>query len=307
MSKRANKISTIPTLDLSHLRAATILARQPDAGFINIILVGCGGTGSYMAQHIGRILLALNQRGQRARSLFVDHDHVERKNVGRQLFCDAELGRNKAEALALRYGTAWGLDITAVPERFTSSLMGRPEQGTLNIVVGCVDNAAARGELANALITNQSGRAPHTWWLDCGNHAEAGQVLLGSAIAAEQLKGAFPVEEICQALPAPSVQRPELLISKPEEKAASRLSCAELAAANLQSLNINCRVAAEAADMLTRLLVTRNLRRFACELNLAAGSMKSFYPSPETVARAINKPVSFVQAKQAKQGGQRAA
>jgi PRTRC genetic system ThiF family protein len=296
MSKRANKISRIPPLDLSHLNAATILARQDEDETITIILVGCGGTGSYMAQHIGRILLVLNERGAPARGIFVDHDHVERKNIGRQLFCEAELGRNKAEALAFRYGTAWGLDIAALPARFIPSVFNL-RGNDLTVLVGCVDNAAARKEIAHALIFNQSGgHAPGIWWLDCGNHAEAGQVLLGSAIAPEQMKNAFPSPQICQALPAPSVQQPELLIPKPEETSASKMSCAELTAANLQSLNINSRIAAEAADMLTRLLVTRNLKRFACELNLSAGSMKSTYVTPEEVARVINKPVGYVQA-----------
>jgi hypothetical protein len=66
------------------------------------------------------------------------------------------------------------------------------------------------------------------------------------------------------------------------------MSCAELTAANMQSLNINCRIATEAADMLTRLIVTRNLKRFAIEFNLAAGSMKSIYATPDEVVRIMN-------------------
>ncbi len=107
--------------------------------------------------------------------------------------------------------------------------------------------------------------------------------MLGSSLEKLEPNKAFPSKTICQALPAPSVQRPELLIAKPAETRAKKMSCAELAAANLQSLNINNRVAAEAGDMLTRLLLTRNLKRFACEINLAAGSMRSTYATPENV------------------------
>lgn len=287
MKKRANFISTLPTLDLSHLRAATILARQPERGMITIYLVGCGGTGSYMAQHLGRILAALTDRNQRARAFLIDHDHVEAKNVGRQLFCRAELGRNKAETLALRYGSAWGLDMTAIPQRFKTEMV-KHHDDDLHVLVGSVDNAAARKEIANTLALNRDSCAPDVWWLDCGNHEEAGQVLLGTAIAPGQMKGAFPAPEICRALPSPSVQCPELLVPRPEEtaRAARKMSCAELAALNLQSLNINARIASEASDMLTRLLVTRNLKRFRCELNLAAGSMKSTYATSEEVKRA---------------------
>ena len=159
--------------------------------------------------------------------------------------------------------------------------------GDLWIFVGCVDNPAARRELSACPTHNQEKRAPDIWWLDCGNHQDAGQILLGSALTVAQLKGAFPSTEICQSLPSPSLQQPELLTTKAGEKAKKKMSCAELAAANLQSLNINNRIAAEAADMLTHLLVTRNLKRFACEINLAAESMKSFYATPEEVARVM--------------------
>jgi hypothetical protein len=83
---------------------------------------------------------------------------------------------------------------------------------------------------------------------------------------------------------------------QPEEEATSAdgMSCAERAAANLQSLNINAAIVIQAADMLTRLLVTRDLKRFACEVNLSSGVMKSSYCTPEEVARASHKPTSFL-------------
>ena len=58
---------------------------------------------------------------------------------------------------------------------------------------------------------------------------------------------------------------------------------------NLQSLNINARVAAEAADMLTRLLLTNSLKRYACELNLAAGVVRSKYITRENLASFMPK------------------
>lgn len=277
------KLRPLLNLDLGYARAATILARIPEDDPIRIFLVGCGGTGSYMAMHIGRILYGLIERGQHAQGFFVDPDRVEPQNIGRQLFCEGELGVNKADALALRYGTAWGLGITPVAAKFKTSMV--PKGFGLTVIVGCVDNADARKEIARALKTNSPKEAPRVWWLDGGNDEESGQVLLGSAIDRARLANAFPSKTICQALPAPSLQHPDLLKARREEtKAVARMSCAELTAANLQSLNINARVAAEASDFLTRFLVTRNLKRFACEINLAAGSMRSTYATPEAVA-----------------------
>lgn len=285
MSKRAYKISkNLPPLDLGYLNAATILAKEPEDSPIIIYLVGCGGTGSFMARDIGRLLRTLTDRGQKARAVFIDHDRVELKNIGRQLFCDAELNTNKAESLAFRYGAAWGIEITSIPQRFHDSIVAYSnERYALHVIVGCVDNAAARKEIAHTLRWNKPNATPSVWWLDCGNHEDAGQVLLGTATTRRQLAGAFPSLNICQSLPAPSLQRPEILKPRREETNAGRLSCAELTAANMQSHNINSRIASEASDFLTRLLLTRDLKRFACELNLAAGSMRSTYATRENV------------------------
>jgi hypothetical protein len=46
--------------------------------------------------------------------------------------------------------------------------------------------------------------------------------------------------------------------------------------------------------MVTRLLVTDDLKRFACEVNLAAGVVRSYYATPEEVACSIHRTASFL-------------
>lgn len=289
-------------IDLSYSRAASVLVRMSDREPVRIVLVGCGGTGSYKAQHVGRIMKALTERGQPVSAMFIDPDYVEPKNVGRQLFCDAEIGLPKAQCLALRYGAAWGLDIEGHVARFDSAKVLKQVGRGLCVVVGCVDNAAGRKEISKVLAHNQAKQPPAYWWLDCGNHEDSGQVIIGSAATAEGLKGCFQSARICQALPSPALLSPELLKAKRVEKAsAAKMSCAELQAANLQSLNINAAIAVQAADMLTRLLVTRDLKRYQCAVNLASGSVKSYYCTPENVAREIERPVDFVVAEKARE------
>ncbi|HEX8708849.1 MAG TPA: ThiF family adenylyltransferase [Pyrinomonadaceae bacterium] len=288
-----------PALDHGFYNASVVTV--PDFKLAQIVLVGCGGIGAYMAQHIGRIMRVLYSDEKGINLTLCDPDIVEEKNLGRQLFCDAEIGQPKAVALARRYGQAWALNTTAYHGEYREELLlGTAE---LIVLVGCVDNAAARRVLADTLMNNPQNPGPHAppkiWWLDCGNLKDTGRTMLGSASSEEQMRGAFLDGKKCISLPSPTLQYPSLLIPQPEELDGAEMSCAEMAAANLQSLNINAAVAVQAADMLTRLLVTRDLKRYQCAVNVAAGSVKSFYCTPEQVAEEIERPVSFVDGTQA--------
>ena len=90
-------------------------------------------------------------------------------------------------------------------------------------------------------------------------------------------------EKCCQHLPSPAWQYPALLDPQPEELENHNLSCAELALANLQGLTVNQRVAVEAADFLARLLLHRNLRRFATYFDLNSGGVKNYYITVEQI------------------------
>ena len=70
---------------------------------------------------------------------------------------------------------------------------------------------------------------------------------------------------------------------------------------NLQSLNINAHIAAIAADMLTRLLLTNDLKKFAVNFDLPAGVMSSLYATPEEISRITNKSVDFLKGKEPKE------
>src|SRR5438270_1019183 len=62
-----------------------------------IVLVGCGGTGGFVAESLCRLLI-----GREAALYLVDPDRVETVNVARQSFDLGDVGRFKAEALADR-------------------------------------------------------------------------------------------------------------------------------------------------------------------------------------------------------------
>ncbi|EKD88631.1 MAG: ThiF family protein, partial [uncultured bacterium] len=146
----------------------------PNEKHIALMLVGCGGTGSWMAPAVVRVGKILIERFNREVSIyFIDPDLVEEKNIYRQNFCAAEIGMNKAEALAMRYGLAWGIEIHTMARKYSQATPSIKNQN-LMIVIGCVDRASARKEISGSVNSSDL----HVW-LDCGNSESYGQVLLG--------------------------------------------------------------------------------------------------------------------------------
>jgi PRTRC genetic system ThiF family protein len=285
---------TTPTLDLSYLHARPVVPRAWTR--LTLALVGCGGTGSWLAPSLARLTRVLLDAGKSVRLFFIDPDTVEPANVPRQNFCAAELGAPKAAALALRYGAAWGLEIDVVVGRLTPAQFSVGYEEAL-LIAGCVDNAAgrqtiagllrdedARRDVVGARADGRTAQPPRVWWLDCGNARDTGQVLLGSGMTPGALTDTFSLPSICRALPAPALQHPELLEALPEELAETRLSCAELALRNAQGLIVNQAVAAVAANYVHGFLFG-GLRTFASYLDLATNTTKSYYTTPEALAR----------------------
>lgn len=274
-----NRKQLSPQLDLSFARAATLLMPATDRW--RFILVGCGGTGSWLAPSVARVASVLQEQGKEVLLWFVDPDHVEAKNIPRQNFSQAELGLNKAATLAFRFGAAWGVGINASGQPFTFEMAKewRASPGVA-VVIGCVDNAVARREMAKTIANNRSGEAHLVWWLDCGNTESAGQVLFGSCNQPKQLAGAFVGSKICKSLPGPAMVAPDLLKARPEERAKSKLSCAEIQLANAQSLAVNQQVAAIATDYLVR-ITHGGLRKFGTFFDLESGSSRSRYITQE--------------------------
>ncbi|MBS1789669.1 MAG: ThiF family adenylyltransferase [Acidobacteria bacterium] len=291
------KPTAAPGLDLSFVNAARVITVAHQE--VRLVMVGCGGTGSWLAPSVARIARVLNESGIETSALFTDPDLIESKNIPRQNFCDAELRFPKAQTLAARYGLAWGIEIGAITDHFKAEMIGS-RWNRLMVVIGCVDNAAARQELAKTLAANSVDSPPHVWWLDCGNQRESGQVLIGSTNDPRALRYAFPLDGFCQHLPSPALQCPDLLKPQPEELSHHNLSCAELALANAQGLIVNQRVAAEAADYLARLLIHQNLRRFATWFDLASGAVRNSYITPEQIQRFLPAKAKASQSRKGK-------
>jgi PRTRC genetic system ThiF family protein len=283
-------------IDLSFYQAAIVLPREYSA--LKFILVGAGGTGSFAAPAIARLLYELKQiQNKPVEMLIVDPDVVESGNIPRSNFCAAEIGRYKAQTLAERISLAWGLEteyscvLFDLEKHLRRSMR---DYRSLTVIVGCVDNHLARRDIHSAIDefkTYGSSDAPGIWWIDAGNGRTSGQVLLGSNTKRLKPQQYFAGTSICRSLPAPSLVHPDLL--EPETKLApvtnQALSCPDRVRLGEQSLNINQRVAVEIAEMLSEMFLTRTLKRFASYFDLESGTSRSLYCTPEQVACAIHR------------------
>ena len=256
------------TLPLTLEKQYTILL--PPTPIVRILLVGVGGTGSWLALSLGRLAYHARQKGISFHLTFVDPDRIEMRNTGRQVYCLSEMGLKKAETMAWRLNLALGLDITAISAPFTLAI-GRtwytpqaPEGSQL--IVGAVDNHWARRVMAE-FVTEMRGRV---WWLDGGNAKSNGQILIGNLAEKKQ----FQVDEmgLCRGLPLPSLQEPGLLEPDPTPQP---LACAEMAEREEQSLLVNAQVAAIAGQYVADFSLKRRLDQCATYFNLEPPVMVS--------------------------------
>lgn len=283
-------------LDLSFASAARVLPKEYTK--LKIYLIGAGGTGSFAAMNLARVLFELRRIGKAVEMTIIDPDIVMSGNIPRSNFCAAEIRRFKAQTLAERITLAWGLEVSYSNEELEFDKHLKPNRNgfkELSVLVGCVDNHLARCEIHRVLEESNkynSHNAPEFWWIDGGNGKFSGQVLIGSEVRKEKTAEFFSSRTICKKLPAPSVVHPELLENQEiptRRESTERMSCAERIMRGEQSLNINQRVAVEIGEMLTELLLTNSLRRFATYFDLESGTSRSLYTTPETILQILKK------------------
>lgn len=234
-----------------------------------IVMVGLGGTGSQLARSVARMVFDMRERRlQIPRLVLVDPDKVERKNVGRQMFTVADIGKYKATLLASRFNKALGLDILALPRRFNPKMLKHQQRETL--LIGCVDNPEARRAMAET----------KSLWLDCGNHYDTGQVILGNNENLEAVRHAFSDKGqrseagIIITLPAPHVVFPSLLEPDKPASPTPELSCADLVARGDQHLFINEYVALAASQYVYRLLHRQPIHSHMSYVSADTGTIK---------------------------------
>ncbi len=230
-----------------------------------VVIVGAGGTGAQIARSVARMIYDMRRAQLHPPSLrLIDPDVVAEKNVGRQLFTAADVGQPKALVLMRRFNLALGLEVSAVVEPFEAT-RHLPSSTYSTLLIGAVDNERARQQLA---------AAEGVLWLDCGNFANAGQVIIGNTSKREwalrQIEADTPTYRY---LPNAALLFPQLLEPEPPT-IAPPLSCADLAVGE-QGLLINDLIAAIASQYIWKLLYRRPIQSFASFIDGDSLSVRS--------------------------------
>ena len=124
-------------IDPSPLADGTRLVRYEREA--TVALVGCGGTGGFLAEAVCRLLL-----GRAAQLYLIDPDRVESHNVARQAFDRGDVGRFKAqvlaERLARRFGREVGYSVLPYDAELHAEVFGEARPvSTMVVVTGFLD------------------------------------------------------------------------------------------------------------------------------------------------------------------------
>jgi len=240
---------------------------DPNMHLREIVVVGLGGTGAQVSRSVARLIYEMKRSGLHTPQVrFIDPDTVEEKNIGRQLFSYGDIGHNKAQVLAARFNAALGLDISAVDQPVNAQ--NHFERYSSSLVIGAVDNEAARCELA---------KIQGALWLDCGNFKNAGQVVLGNlGDCAAMLRHMKEKSDTYRYLPHAGLLFSALLEPEVVEiPTTTPVSCADLVALGEQALFVNDLMAAVAAQYLWRLLYRQPTHTFVSFIDGDSLSVRS--------------------------------
>ena len=122
-----------------------------------VIIVGAGGTGGNFVKEYARYISCLSKDNVAVKTVLVDGDYVEQKNMERQPFIDEDINQNKAVTLASAIeDTFSGVQINAYPHYIDNaeeivrifqnvrSYSGSSVNVSIPVIIGCVDNHRAR-------------------------------------------------------------------------------------------------------------------------------------------------------------------
>lgn len=226
----------------------------------SILQVGCGGTGGYLVPKLARLLMTLGKyrEGERGYNL-VDFDIVEEINLYRQNFVQADLGCNKAEVSAQRYGSHFRVpigaaDIKAETPKDLEDAFPEISQ-SCRVLIGCVDNNSGRKLMQEVFETS---KVPIIY-IDSGNGKFTGQIVVG-----------YRTDEVI--LEAVGTVYPESLV---EAKYKAPRNCALNALENPQNIGANDMAATLIFSVMNTLLTNGDINTHILTFDALTGAVRS--------------------------------
>lgn len=200
---------------------------------INVAVIGAGGTGSAMCSNLVSMCTAFQSLdGIDINVTVFDDDTVSPANIARQAFAPNDVGCFKSTIIAQRANMTFGLDWKSEQRRF------RADDSGFDLYIGCVDTRSARAAINKAF--QDKSKYCEAWWLDCGNTASTGQVILGAKKSSRTI------------VPSAAELFPDL-VNADLDADDTGPSCSLPEALRKQDLFINRRVALEACELLWQL------------------------------------------------------
>lgn len=241
---------------------------------IQVIVVGCGGTGS-------RLVPLLAQQAANRNDMHImlcDFDIIEHKNLSRQNFYEFEVGENKAKALADRFSMLYGIEIEFSTAKIHNDLYLKNVNSSTDIVVfDCTDNKTARKAIRDfCRFSYYTSGFNRIYLISCGNEKDYGQVhfsILNYSIGLESLsnnKTLLLHEDINNAWKCmrslhnvlsckPSLYLPDFLsYNKTFKDNVESVSCVNMDIAEEQSMAINSTIAQLAFNMFFQWMVSKD-------------------------------------------------
>ena len=240
-----------------------MLPLNTDYRFV-FIVIGVGGTGSQLVPHLARAIYSDSKKNGDIpchQLILADADFVEEKNILRQNFFKSDIGRNKAEVMALKISSVFNLEVESysqfIESHKTLDRLLHPylSKGYTPFIIGCVDTNAVRVMLHDYVNNYKHptiNKNRVIFYLDAGNEEFAGQVVLGVRVndsnKIQSPKSSSNFNYSSYNLPTVVDLYPDILES--EDKFVSDLSCAERVVSNPQAADVNL----EAANQLYKII-----------------------------------------------------
>ena len=271
---------------------------------VNVVVVGCGGTGSHLAVHLATLHQSMMDLGhpEGLAVTIVDPDVISAANVGRQRYFHADIGASKAQVLVNRINLSLGLRFTALSIALDSNASELSEMAEADIVIGCVDTRAARRTIFECMRKTTGGRGSYDHrsrrriYLDAGNGESDGQVVVGHVGA--PAKGQFNVPTVMDLYPE--------FLDPGLDPVDDGPSCSRAEALTRQGAFVNATAALLAVNMLSTLFKRGELDYSACFFNTESGSVTTlpcdagawlrFGYSPRTPPAKVEEPAEVEHA-----------